>query len=415
METVTKQPKALFLLFLVQMWECFSYYGMRVLLVLYMLEQLDYTKYEAFGIYALYTSMIEFGSLIGGYCADKYLGLRRAIMLGAFLMTCGHAVLSTSEIEPLFFLGLLLIVSGSGLFKTNIRALLGLFYEENDPKKDSAYTLFYTGSNLGGFLAAVMCGFIAQHFGWHAGFGIAAVGMLVSMLLLYFKQHLLEDKGLEVQKKSSINFVSLLNTSHTTTLLGLTFLLMIYFSMAELQGSMLMVYLQDFVDRQILGYEIPSSVLITANPITIFIVGPILAKITFINLKTKLILAFASMAMSFLCLMAGEVYSDNLVPVIPVLISFSFVAMGELLIAPTVFSYCSNNAPKAMQATLMGVVTLGFGFANLLSGKIGQFVSPETRGEYSIFFIGAALFMVLMCGLIQLSALLRRKSIVVLH
>ena len=391
-----KQPKALTLLFLVQMWECFSYFGMRALLVLYMLEQLEYSKYEAFGIYALYTSMIEFGSLVGGYCADKFLGLRKAILLGAFLMTCGHCVLSGFDFVPLFYVGLGLIVMGSGLFKTNIRTLLGLFYEENDPRRDPAYTLFYTGSNLGGFLAAVSCGIVAQQFGWHAGFGLAAFGMVISMVLLYFKQDILEDRGLKIARRSSLHFTSLLYNKNMSILLGMTLLLMVYFSMAELQGSMLMVYLQDFVNRNVWGYEIPSSVLITMNPITIFVVGPILAKITFDNIKTKLGLAYVCMALSFVCLLVGSMLGKGLVPMFPVLLSFAFVAIGELLIAPTIFSFCSKNAPKELQATLMGMVTLGFGCANLLSGKIGQYVLPESRRDYEVFFVIACVVMLLL-------------------
>ena len=190
-----RQPKALYLLFAVKMWECFSFYGMRALMVLYLVNQLGMDDLRAYGIYAIYGALVEFGGVLGGRVADRLLGLRKAIVYGGWLIAAGHICLAISEHSWAFFGGLALIVIGSGLFSTNISALLGAFYEEGDARREQGFTLFYMGINVGALLASLLCGIIGETYGWHYGFGLAAVGMVAGNILFLCSRNLLEDKG----------------------------------------------------------------------------------------------------------------------------------------------------------------------------------------------------------------------------
>ncbi len=195
-------PKALFYLFFVELWERFSYYGMRALLVLYMVAEIadggfGFEEGKAYGIYASYGAMVYATPLIGGYLAEKYLGYRKAIMWGAILMALGHFAMAF-ENNTVFLLALGLLILGNGFFKPNISSLIGKYYGLKDPRRDGAFTIFYMGINIGAFLTPLTCGYIGQTFGWHYGFGIAGIGMVIGLIvfLIAAKSGSLGDKGL---------------------------------------------------------------------------------------------------------------------------------------------------------------------------------------------------------------------------
>ena len=189
-------PKALFILFFAEMWERFSYYGMRALLTLYMVQELfsEFSQQEAdskaLGIYGSYTAMVYLFPVVGGILADKILGFRKAILFGGILMMAGHFALSLEGLffsgnMQLFFLSLTLIIIGNGFFKPNISSFLGNFYGLNDSRKDGAFTIFYMGVNIGALLAIVTCGYVGEQISWHYGFGLAGIGMLVGLLVFW--------------------------------------------------------------------------------------------------------------------------------------------------------------------------------------------------------------------------------------
>ncbi|MBL4708119.1 MAG: MFS transporter [Flavobacteriales bacterium] len=191
-------PKALFILFFAEMWERFSYYGMRALLILYMVSELfkelsnGEAKIEALGIYGSYTAMVYLFPVVGGLLADKVLGYRKAILFGGTLMMAGHFALAIEGMvfggnAQLFFLSLAFIIVGNGFFKPNISSFLGDFYGLNDSRKDGAFTIFYMGVNIGALLASVTCGYLGESadFGWHYGFGLAGIGMLLGLLIFW--------------------------------------------------------------------------------------------------------------------------------------------------------------------------------------------------------------------------------------
>lgn len=192
-------PKALFYLFFVEMWERFSYYGMRALLVLYMTSNImNYELSDAYGIYGAYGGLVYATPLVGGLLAERFMGYRKAIMWGALLMMAGHFLMAI-ETEIIFLTALALLIMGNGFFKPNISALIGKFYSKTDPRRDGAFTIFYMGINIGAFLSGLTCGVIGEdpNFGWHYGFGLAGVGMLVGLIIFWWadRSGALEDKG----------------------------------------------------------------------------------------------------------------------------------------------------------------------------------------------------------------------------
>ncbi|MCH2042541.1 MAG: peptide MFS transporter [Saprospiraceae bacterium] len=190
-------PKALFYLFFVEMWERFSYYGMRALLVLYMTKGfLDYSTGDAYGAYGAYGAMVYATPLIGGLLSEKFMGYRKAIMWGAILMMIGHFLMAF-EHEYIFLTALAMLIMGNGFFKPNISSMIGKFYAKKDPRRDGAFTIFYMGINIGAFLSGLTCGAIGEIEGWHYGFSLAGFGMLVGLIIFYMAQKsgALEDKG----------------------------------------------------------------------------------------------------------------------------------------------------------------------------------------------------------------------------
>ena len=181
-------PGGLYVLFGSEMWERFSYYGMRALLVLYLTKQLNYARKDALALYALYTGLVYVTPLIGGYLADKVLGQRKAIFVGGIVMALGHFAMA---FESALFLAISLLILGNGFFKPNISTMVGNLYPPNDARRDGAYTIFYMGINLGAFFSPLACGFLADSYGWHYGFGAAGVGMILGLISFAAFQRLL--------------------------------------------------------------------------------------------------------------------------------------------------------------------------------------------------------------------------------
>ncbi len=188
-----RQPRALATLFLTEMWERFSYYGMRALLVLYLVNALGYAREDALQLYATYTGLVYISPLLGGYLADRYLGRRKAILIGGITMALGHFAMAFA---PLLHLALGLLIAGNGFFKPNIATLLGTFYRDNDPRRDPGFTIFYMGVNLGAFLSPLVAGTLGEKIGWHYGFASAGVGMCLGLAQFVAGQGRLGTAGL---------------------------------------------------------------------------------------------------------------------------------------------------------------------------------------------------------------------------
>ena len=174
-------PRGLYVLFGAEMWERFSYYGMRALLVLYLIGHLQYAEKDAKAMYATYTGLVYLTPIIGGFLADRFLGQRKAIFIGGIVMAMGHFAMA---FESMLYLALSLLIIGNGFFKPNISTMVGNLYPQGDARRDSAYTVFYIGINLGAFISPLACGYLGENprFGWHYGFGLAGVGMVLGLI-----------------------------------------------------------------------------------------------------------------------------------------------------------------------------------------------------------------------------------------
>ena len=185
-------PKGLFVCFATEMWERFSYYGMRALLILYLTKHWEFSDAASYLIYGAYTSLVYIMPVFGGMLADQILGSKKAVTYGAILLVFGHLGMTVESNEQIFYLSLALIVSGVGFLKPNISTMVGALYEQGDPRRDSGFTIFYMGINIGAFTATLLCGYLGEEIGWAWGFGAAGIGMLLGLIIFLWGQKYLE-------------------------------------------------------------------------------------------------------------------------------------------------------------------------------------------------------------------------------
>ncbi len=330
-------PRGLFVLFFAEMWERFSYYGMRALLIFYLVQHWMFSDSEASVIYGAYTALVYITPVIGGYLADRYLGQRKAVLYGAVLLTFGHFLMAFEgdggQGDPalgIFWLALSFIIVGSGFLKANISVIVGQLYTRTDPRRDPAYTIFYMGINLGAALGALGAGYLGQTYGWAYGFGAAGVGMLLGLLVFVIGKPWLEGRGepsdpARLARRIAgvafewwlyllgfvavgIAWVMVQNQALVGTLLGAAgailvlyvlytavvklpredrdrifaalFLILgsiLFWALFEQAGSSLNLFTDRSVDRNILGWEVPASMFQSINAIYIVLLAPLFA------------------------------------------------------------------------------------------------------------------------------------------
>ena len=279
-KTVLGHPAGLFVLFFTEMWERFSYYGMRALLVLFLTKSIleggwAWERADALVLYGWYTGLVYLTPIIGGFIADKFLGYRRAVVLGAFIMTLGHASMALEGVTSMFFyLGLLCLIIGNGLFKPNISSMVGQLYKGQGKEKDAGYTIFYMGINAGAFLGILLCGYIGEKIGWHYGFGLAGVFMFLGMLQFYFAQKIFGKIGLSPNQTEDFDnaientieqvgedvedVIEEAESSHVVkdrmTVIGIFALFTVFFWWAfEQAGGSMTIFAADYTDRALVG------------------------------------------------------------------------------------------------------------------------------------------------------------------
>ncbi len=263
---VMNHPAGLFILFFTEMWERFSYYGMRALLVLFLVSDLSangwgWPREEALSLYGTYTGLVYLTPILGGYLADKLLGFRLAVIIGALLMTLGHASMAMDT--PFFFYtGLGLLISGNGLFKPNISSIVGGLYSKGSDRKDGAYTIFYMGINAGAFLGILLCGYIGETVGWHYGFGLAGIFMFLGMMQFIFAQKMFGDIGAkpsalaEVDKPEDpeVEEENPTVVRDRLIVIGVLAFFTIFFWMAfEQAGGSMTIFAKDYTQRVLTG------------------------------------------------------------------------------------------------------------------------------------------------------------------
>ncbi|MET0754125.1 MAG: peptide MFS transporter, partial [Pyrinomonadaceae bacterium] len=277
-------PRGLSTLFFTEMWERFSYYGMRAILVLYMTQALAFADADALSIYGYYTSSVYFLPIFGGWIADRFLGAKRAVLFGGIIIACGHFSLAFSPL-PFFYTGLVLVAFGTGLLKPNISTMVGDLYSEEDPRRDSGFSLFYMGINLGAFIAPLICGYLGQNVNWHYGFAAAGIGMIIGLIQFVFSGTRLENIG-ELKTKRESEGITEAKEKLTPeeikrlVVIGILFFFSVVFFMAfEQSGSSLTLFADRLTANSIFGFEFPSSWFQIVQPLCLLILAPVFASL----------------------------------------------------------------------------------------------------------------------------------------
>lgn len=402
-----KHPTGLYLLFFTEMWERFSYYGMRALLVLYMIQQLAFSVEKAGNIYGLYTGFVYLTPLFGGYIADRFLGQRRCITLGAALMCIGLFSLA-SGINFLFLPALFIMIIANGFFKSNISSTLGLLYGDNNTQKDSAFTIFYMGINLGAFFSPLVCATVAVKYGFQAGFASAGIGMLIGMIIYkLFENKLLGECGLNpIKKILSENISNKTNSanidkSRIAALFILMLFTIIFWMCYEQAGCSLTLFAQDATNKTVFNHNIPAGYFQSLNPLFIMILAPLASNLwTFLNKKRceptsveKFTIALGIMGIAYLFMsVAGKLSETATVSCLWLIGVYFIMTVAELCISPIGLSLVSKLAPKQFVSVFMGGWFLTSFFGNILAGFWGG--KYETLTPCNLFFILAVISLV---------------------
>ncbi len=399
-KTFMGHPRGLFVLFFTEMWERFSYYGMRAILVLYIASTIDdgglgWTKAEALKLYGWYTMLVYVMSIPGGIIADKMLGQKRSVMLGAIILVAGHGVLAIEALWA-FYTGLILIILGVGMLKPNISTMVGGLYKDGDIRRDKGFTLFYIGINIGAFLSSLIVGYVGEKIGWHYGFGLAGIGMLLGLLVYTRGQKYLKDVGNFVGTSTRAEDVEARNRPLTkieidrVKVLLISFLIIIVFWGAfEQAGGLLNIYAKEKINRSILGWEMPASWFQSFNAGFIILLGTSVAlfwarrKLKGKETSTLLKMGIGTiiMGLGFL-LMAGA--SKDASSTVFGTASFWWLTgayllhtIGELCASPTALSFITKLAPVKYASIMMGIYFAATGVGNKLAGSIGEASQTE--------------------------------------
>jgi POT family proton-dependent oligopeptide transporter len=450
LDTVRKQrsflghPVGLYFLFFTEMWERFSYYGMRALLVLYMFSHLipaaqsgtshvlgfaalQHGLESVFGslavqplasqIYGMYTGLVYLTPIFGGMLADRVLGQRKTVVIGAILMAIGHFLMAA---QSMFLLALLVLILGNGCFKPNLATQIGSLYPVGDPRRDRAYTIYYAGVNLGAFLAPLVCGTLGQVYGWHYGFGAAGVGMVIGLVIYLAGQPYLPADRLTRAKAAMTEKTNpSLTASEWKVIVGLMALCalnVVFWGVYEQQGNTLQLFADRNVNWHVFGRQLPSTWFQSVGPMFIFLLTPLLNIFWGWQSRRgkepgsviKMTMGCTLLGLSFLPLIfiVHELRPDQRVNLLW-LVGCAFVyTVGELYLAPVGYSLVSKVAPARLASMLMGMWFLANFAGNFLAGYLGTFY--ERMSRESFFSILMVLGIAAGAAILALSVPLRR-------
>ena len=428
-----RHPGGLFTLFFTEMWERFSYYGMRALLVLYLVNALDYPRADALAIYGTYTALVYLTPIVGGYLADRYLGYRKSILIGGLVMAMGHFAMA---FPALLMPALGLIITGNGFFKPNISTLVGSLYREHDPRRDGGFTIFYIGINLGAFIAPLIAGTLGEKIGWHWGFASAGVGMLLAVTLFLRGQHTLGTAGLPAGQNRlfgrdwlhivlvSVSMVPLVlvvigmggvlaplwhqvgtglkvaipittfvaylawqlrtctrDERHRVLAIVIVSIFVIFFWTGfEQAGGTMNLFADKLTDRTMLGWEIPATYFQGINPMLIVLLGPLFSMMWTrldrsrfaLPVSAKMGVGIIIMGAGFIVLAIAQGRADVVGKVGPqwLFLVYLLHTMGELCLSPIGLSMITRLAPVHLAALMMGLWFTANAVANYLAGTL---------------------------------------------
>ncbi len=406
-KTLLGHPKGLFILFFTELWERFSYYGMRAILVLYLTAEttdkinpgLGWTSKEALALYGWYGMFVYFTGIGGGAIADRWLGQKRSVLVGGVFIILGQFALVMSSMF-FFYLGLVLLVTGVGLLKPNISTMVGSLYKPGDPKRDSGFTIFYIGINIGAVLAPLIVGYYGEVVDWHLGFSLAGFGMILGQIVYVFGGRYLQ--GIGDLLKNSAEHSHLLDKALSKVekdrmiVLFIAFLIvMVFWAAYEQAGGLMNLYARDKIDRVVFGYEIPTSFFQSLHALYVVILGAPMAWFWVKWRKSgreassvfKMGIGSIIMSLGFVALMAAayEVSESalNKAPVYWLFLSYFLHVVAELSISPVALSFITKLAPMKYASLMMGTYFAITGLGNKLAGLLGE--AAQDAGEMAIF------------------------------
>ncbi|MGH9322638.1 MAG: peptide MFS transporter [Vicinamibacteria bacterium] len=450
-------PKGLSTLFFTEMWERFSYYGMRAILILFMVAPLEngglgFDTQKAATIYGLYTGGVYLMAIPGGFIADRLLGLRNAVLVGGILIALGHYSLAFQGPSTTFFGGLILIVLGTGLLKPNISSIVGQLYSENDPRRDAGFSIFYMGINLGAFISPFVCGYLGQRVGWHWGFGAAGVGMTLGLVQYLLGRGRLGSAGLLREPPENAGKLWLLVASGLVGLVAVMFLagdyrdhvillaalglfawlllkvaetvferkriaaIILLFVFATLfwagfeqAGSSLTLFADRLTDNRLFGWEFPSSWYQSVEPLFVITLAPLFAWLWIAlgprqpSSPGKFAIALGLLSVSFFMMaFASSLNLQTETKVSPfwLIVVYFLHALGELSLSPVGLSTVTKLAPERILGLLMGVWFLSNALGNYTAGSVAGFFDrlplPQLFGAVGLTSLAATIVLALL-------------------
>ncbi len=448
---VTKgHPKGLYVLFMAEMWERFCYYGMRALLTLYLIKSLMKGDSQAFAIYGAYTALVYAAPVLGGKIADNILGYRIAVILGGVLMAIGEFMILGGT-EHWLYIGMGTIIVGNGYFKANISTIVGKLYKDGDARRDSGFTIFYIGINIGALLATTVCAEVGEKYGFQYGFGLAGIGMLLGVFFFIFGQNTFKEVS-DPPNPAKLNapYLGPLTQLHVTILGSLlvipalyfllvnsevvgflllavaayvifslmsrgfkegnvlrdrmiVFIVLMFFNIVfwacfEQAGTSLTLFADRNVDRMIGGWEMGAATTQFFNPFFIIVLGSLFSMMWVYlskigknpNIPVKFGLGIIQLGLGYLVVQIAPVSEEFLVPLWTLALLYFLHTTGELFISPIGLSMVTKLVPKDMTGTAMGAWFLSFAGSNYVAAIIAKMTGSHGEGDTTVEIVDKA-------------------------
>ncbi len=400
-----RQPPGLAILFFTQMWEIFSYYGMRTLLVYYMTKQLLFSQQHASMVYGVYIATFYFTPLLGGIVSDRWLGRKRSVIIGAVVMSFGHFLMAS---ESMLYFALAAIALGNGLFLPSLPSQIDDLYAKDDPRRGSAYNFYYVGINVGGLLAPLVCGTLGELYGWHYGFGAAGVGMLAGLAIYTLGGKWLPPERPKVQDlapSARMPFAQM--KQRILTLSAVAVCVMIFRGAYEQSGNTIALWADVGLDRTVGNHVIPMTWFQSLNPFLVIFLTPVLVALWTKQARggrepapaKKMALGAFGVSLAFLLLALVDASAQGHAHWVWLAAFFVLFTAGELFILPIGLSLFARLAPAGYAATSIAAWYFASFGGNLLAGGLGTLWSA----------MGHAAFFVVMAGVAALAGTLLRS------
>ena len=433
---IAGHPRALPTLFFTELWERFSYYGMRSILILYMTDPatrggLGFADTDASTLYGNYTSSVYLTAVPGGLIADYLLGARRAVFLGGVIIAAGHFSIAFGSL-PMFYLGLVLISLGTGLLKPNISTMVGALYKENDPRRDSGFSIFYMGINIGSVLAGIIVGYLARgvtfknflaargldpNSNWDYAFGAAGVGMVVGLIIYAINQKHLKGVGNKIPRASKAKSEEVATRQPLTSddwkriaAIFIFFLFTILFWGAyEQKGASLNLFADRLVSTQVLGTSFPITFLQSLTGTFVIILAPIFSWL-WVRMGSKQPSSPAKFAfglifigLAFMLMVPASLGTAGGKVTFWWLVGLYFLAVcGEMCLSPVGLSTVTKLAPLKVVGLMMGIWFLAAAFGNKLAGYLSTFFVSSDPQRMATLYGGIAVGLIVSAGILAL-------------